>query len=163
MQLPEILRDTPNAISAKFLYLYLVDKGWVAFSAPQLGNALGVHETTIRKARSKLHEMRLLHYKTQEKGTSPIYAVGISSPTANDESSSEDPKVLDLFPDTLKNETPMTKLLWLYFHQSSEPITSLRKVGTDLGLNYSGLHRSYQQLANLDIAEFYGTYTLIAR
>lgn len=73
-EIPDTLLETPTA--ARYLYLYLADKGIVSFSTRDLACALGLSQPTIRTAFEALCDAGLVRFEEEPKErVKPIFRV----------------------------------------------------------------------------------------
>ena len=73
-EIPDTLLETPTA--ARYLYLYLTDKGTVSFSTRDLACALGLSQPTVRTAFDALRDAGLVKFEEEPRErVKPVFRV----------------------------------------------------------------------------------------
>ena len=152
--LPDVL--LAEAVSVKLIWAYLLPKGVVSYSSYKLGEALGLSQPSTTFGLAHLRKLKLIEDLSERRArVRAVYQVvePRGNPTNAWTLTTNAPRDPPHLPETLRSETPTTRLVYLYLEPYGEAQVSVRQLEGLLGISHRNAAEALQRLVELGLLE----------
>ena len=145
-----------EAVSVKLIWAYLLHKGIVSYSSYKLAEALGLSQPSTTFGLAHLRKLKLIGDLGERRARVRAVYQAVEprgTPTNTWTLITDTPRDPPHLSESLKGETPTTRLVYLYLEPYGEVKVSVRQLEALLGISHRNAAEALQRLVELGLLE----------